>query len=421
MNLKNIILSKLFIINAIKQGEFVLKSGEKSNYYFDMRVIMSYPNIYAMLLEYANQTYPEIFSDIDIVLGIEFGGLPLANCISQTMSVPQILVRKETKQHGLQKQIEGNYNQNSKVLLVEDVITTGMSVQEKLDQIGTQLIASKILVILNRNNIESIQNIKVCSLFTMQDVLDFTTVVPTYYLNSAANFVYTLAIKKQSNIILSCDLDNCVDVLSMINKVGDKIVGVKLHVNIINDFNCQFIDELLKLKEKYEFAIIEDGKFADIGNIVIKQLDSIYKINKWADLITVHSVTGDGIVKSISEKYPHLGLLLISELSTKNNLINDSYVFSTMNIYNANKNQVSGFICQTKVFNHIDKFETLTFSPGINFNATSDNHDQTYRNPSSKTTTGLFWIIGRGIYESNNPEIECEKYRTNGWEHLKRF
>lgn len=425
MNLKNIIIAKLFMINAIKKGNFTLKSGEKSEYYFDMRVIMSYPNIYKLLLDYALIKFPDLLNDIDIICGVEFGGLPLANFISHKMNIPQIIVRKEAKTYGTNKQIEGYYTQSSKLLLIEDVVTTGGSIIEKINQIGNQVMLHKILVILDRreNPVNFADNCLFYNLFTINDIKSYTLLNDNmFYENTMSDKIYKLAIQKQSNIILSCDLGTGNEILDIVEKLGTQLVGIKLHINTLSDFNVDFIEQLLKLKNMYNFIIIEDGKYADIGNIVIKQLTSFEHIHNWADLITIHSVTGEGIIDAVSDKYPNLGLLLISELSTKNNLIDDNYIKNSVDIYKNKNTKLTGFVCQNKTFNYVNKFETLTFSPGINFNTTGDKYDQTYKNPNDKTTqTGLFWIIGRGIYESTDVVSSCEEYRENGWEYFKRF
>ena len=205
------------------------------------------------------------------------------------------------------------------------------------------------------------------------------------------------------------------------------------------------------LKKLYNLIIIEDGKFADIGSIVIKQLDGFYKINEWADFITVHSITGKGIIESINQEYPNLGILLISELSSKNNLITQTqdYTKKTIEMIKdlenknekeiKNENKVAGLISQEETFKYIDKYETLTFSPGINLFNSSDNLDQTYRNPLSLNSSsfnldkrtpriGMFWIVGRGIYKNNNNNNNYQdifksslEYKKAGWDYFTTF
>ena len=452
--LKNIILSKLFLIDAIKTGNFTLKSGELSNLYFDMRVIMSYPNLYQLLFDYAILKYPELFKDINLVSGVEFGGIPFANYISQRTNLPQVHIRSAVKSYGTQNLIEGYYSKDENnldnLLLVEDVITTGNSVYEKIKQVGNKLNITKILVLMDRRKdiveLITLFGYPLYSLFSLNDINEFIEkrlkkTEIEYFYNPKSNYVYNLAIEKKSNIILACDLEKCDDIIKLINLVGNNILGIKLHINIIQDFTHNFIEQLKSLKKLYNLIIIEDGKFADIGSIVIKQLDGFYKINEWADFITVHSITGKGIIESINQEYPNLGLLLISELSSKNNLITQTqdYTKKTIEMTKDNeiKNKVAGLISQEETFKYINKFETLTFSPGINLSNSSDNLDQTYKNPLifnlDKRTPriGMFWIVGRGIYKNNNNNNNNNneedifksslEYQKAGWDYFTTF
>lgn len=462
--LKNIILSKLFSIDAIKTGNFTLKSGELSNLYFDMRLIMSYPNLYELLFNYAILKYPELFKDINLVSGVEFGGIPFANYISQRTNLPQVHIRSAVKSYGTNNLIEGCYSKDENnldnLLLVEDVITTGNSVYEKIKQTDNKINITKILVLMDRRKdiveLITLFGYPLYSLFSLNDINEFIEnqlkIKKTeieYFPNPKSNYVYNLAIEKKNNIILACDLEKCDDIIKLINLVGNHILGVKLHINIIKDFTHHFIKQLKSLKKIYNLIIIEDGKFADIGSIVIKQLDGFYKINEWADFITAHSITGKGIIESINQEYPNLGILLISELSSKNNLITQTqdYTKKTIEMIKdleiKNEIKVAGLISQDETFKYINKYETLTFSPGINLSNSSDNLDQTYKNPLSsysfdsssfnlhKTTPriGMFWIVGRGIYKnSNNDNDNYEdilkssiEYQKAGWDYFTTF
>ena len=453
--LKNIILSKLFSIDAIKTGNFTLKSGELSNLYFDMRLIMSYPNLYELLFNYAILKYPELFKDINLVSGVEFGGIPFANYISQRTNLPQVHIRSTVKNYGTNNLIEGCYSKDENnldnLLLVEDVITTGNSVYEKIKQVDNKINITKILVLMDRRKdiveLITLFGYPLYSLFSLNDINEFIEnqlkIKKTeieYFPNPKSNYVYNLAIEKKSNIILACDLEKCDDIIKLINLVGNHILGVKLHINIIKDFTHHFIEQLKSLKKMYNLIIIEDGKFADIGSIVIKQLDGFYKINEWADFVTAHSITGKGIIESINQEYPNLGILLISELSSKNNLITQTqdYTKKTIEMIKdleiKNEIKVAGLISQDETFKYINKYETLTFSPGINLFTSSDNLDQTYKNPLSLNSNfnlhkitpgiGMFWIVGRGIYNNNNDEDILKSslnYKKVGWNYFKIF
>jgi len=426
--LKNIIISKLFLIGAIKLGNFTLKSGEKSNIYFDLRTIITHPSIYNLIFEYITFKYPNLLSDIEYVCGIEFGGLPFANFISFKQNISQIFIRNNVKNYGTQKIIEGIYENFGNLLLIDDVITTGSSIKDKLTIIENNNInITKIFVLIDRRqNINNhFENISIFSLFNTNDINEYihslhmnNSLRNLFFLNTISNNIYKTALHKKSNLIVACDLIYKNDIINLIQQIGEYIIAIKLHINILHDFDFEFIQQLIQLKKEYNFYIIEDGKFADIDSIVIQQLDGFYKINQWADLITCHSITGDGIFKRINELYPFLGLLGIVELSTKNNLIDNSYLNNSVSMIKNNNNIISGIICQEKVFNYINKYEILTFSPGINLEINNDKYNQTYKDGKK---SGMFWIVGRGIYNSNDIINSCLKYREKAWNHFINF
>ena len=111
--------------------------------------------------------------------------------------------------------------------------------------------------------------------------------------NSFSKHLLSIIIKKQSNIILSLDFTQSHQILNIARIIAPYICGIKLHVDIITDFTQEFITELSYLSREKHFIIIEDRKFADIGNTVDKQLQNThYNILKWADAVTVHSIPG---------------------------------------------------------------------------------------------------------------------------------
>lgn len=417
-NKKNILISKLVGFDAIKFGDFTLKSGKKSNIYVDLRKLISFPSIFKYLYEFGLENTDLL--NVDLICGVQFGGLPFANYISFKNQIPQIFVRDMAKIYGTMQMIEGIYKENNTVLLIDDVMTTGMSLIEKIYILNEhKLIVKHILVILDRED-SGYQSLKelgyeVISLFKLSELKNWISDKVTYFDNTYANKIYSLCLHKKSNIILSCDFDNTNEILKIIQEIGNNIIGVKLHSDIIKDFDNVFIKKLLYLKEQYNFFIIEDRKLADIGNIVVKQLNGNNKIIKWTDLITVHSITGHEMIQTINNNFPQLNLLLISELSTHDNLIDDTYTKKTIDI--ANKSNVTGLISQNNIYKFINKFDLLTFSPGINLNNKSDSMGQTYKTENN----GLLWIVGRGIYNSCNPVEECIKYKEIGWNHFLNY
>lgn len=95
------------------------------------------------------------------------------------------------------------------------------------------------------------------------------------------------------------------------------------------------IQSLIDLSIKHNFLIFEDRKFADIGNTVKSQYSGgIYNISKWSNFINAHSIAGSGCIQGLKEVASQCsepkGCVLIAQLSTKNNLIDNNYTESIL-------------------------------------------------------------------------------------------
>lgn len=135
-----------------------------------------------------------------------------------------------------------------------------------------------------------------------------------------AKQLFTIMAAKKTNLCLSVDLTSTVKILDLLEKVGEHICLVKTHVDIIEDFSDDFIGRLKQLAIRFNFLILEDRKFADIGNTVLQQyLKGVYKIGEWADCVTVHSLPGEGILKALngSTNGVSRGVFLLAEMSSE--------------------------------------------------------------------------------------------------------
>jgi orotate phosphoribosyltransferase len=127
------VAEKLLQINAVKlnpQNPFTWASGWRSPIYCDNRKILSYPHIRDFIKsELTNAVFTE-FPDAEVIAGVATAGIPHGALIADLLSLPFIYVRSKPKEHGMGNQIEGVLEQGKKVVVIEDLISTGKSSME---------------------------------------------------------------------------------------------------------------------------------------------------------------------------------------------------------------------------------------------------------------------------------------------------
>ncbi|MFU8797616.1 MAG: orotate phosphoribosyltransferase [Gammaproteobacteria bacterium] len=146
---KENLIAEFTRIGAIKHGDFTLKSGAKSSIYVDLRAIISYP---ILLKQVTALLWKKSAAwDWDVVCGVPYTALPLATTLSILYEKPMVLRRKEAKDYGTKKMIEGVYQPGQSCLVIEDVVTTGTSILETikdLEEAGLKV--KNIVAILDR-------------------------------------------------------------------------------------------------------------------------------------------------------------------------------------------------------------------------------------------------------------------------------
>ncbi|MCK4654875.1 MAG: orotidine-5'-phosphate decarboxylase, partial [Candidatus Cloacimonetes bacterium] len=214
----------------------------------------------------------------------------------------------------------------------------------------------------------------------------------------------------------------------ILDEVGPEIVMLKTHVDILDDFNENFIPRLKEYSRKYDFIIFEDRKFADIGNTVRKQFRSgVYKISGWAEFITVHMVAGEGILKGLFDGVEGRSSFVLARMSSKGNLINETYSRKCFEVARKYPDVVSGFIGHGKDVEDIRRFKAkfptgmLLLVPGVKLQKGSDAMGQQYITVEEAVQGGADCIIvGRGIYGKENPGEEAKIYRERAWKEYEK-
>ena len=134
---------------AIQFGRFVLTSGVVSDYYIDIKKASTNPKILKKIAE----AMAEYIEDNDLLAGMELGAVPLVVALSLETNIPYVIIRKEKREHGTSKQIEGGEVKGKKVLVIEDVTTSGGSVIKSIKIIReNQGIVDEVLVVVDRES-----------------------------------------------------------------------------------------------------------------------------------------------------------------------------------------------------------------------------------------------------------------------------
>jgi orotate phosphoribosyltransferase len=157
---------------SLLRGEFILRSGRKSNYYLDKYRFETQPDV---LIELGKMFAARIGPGVDRIAGAELGAVPLAAAAAMASGKPFVIVRNQKKDYGTGKLVEGILNAGDTVAIVEDVLTTGGQVLEAaktLKDAGAKI--DRIIAVIDRmegarQNIESAGYIFE-ALFTTEDL-----------------------------------------------------------------------------------------------------------------------------------------------------------------------------------------------------------------------------------------------------------
>ena len=157
---------------AIQFGRFVLTSGAISDYYIDIKKASTNPKIIKNIAQEMSK-YTEGY---DLIAGMELGAVPLIVALSLETNIPYVIIRKEKREHGTGKQIEGPEVKNKRILVIEDVTTSGGSVVKTIHILRENTAeVDKVLVVVDRESgtREKLQklNLSFIPLLSVHDIL----------------------------------------------------------------------------------------------------------------------------------------------------------------------------------------------------------------------------------------------------------
>ncbi|MFM7796671.1 MAG: orotate phosphoribosyltransferase [Candidatus Nitrosotenuis sp.] len=143
----------LYQNGIIKFGEFKLASGKSSSYYVDLRLVPSYPHQFRRMIKHLQDMISEQigFENFDTIGSVPTGGLVIASSLAYELVKPIVYVRSQAKDYGTSKLVEGVVKSDDRIILIDDVATTGGSVIngiKELKKAGAKI--SDAYVIINR-------------------------------------------------------------------------------------------------------------------------------------------------------------------------------------------------------------------------------------------------------------------------------
>ncbi len=173
---KNKILDALVNANVVRFGEFTLVSGESSPIYVDLRALPSNPESFDIITSAMADLVKE--SGATVVAGMETAGIPLAAAIGLKLKKPMVYIRKKVKDYGTKSRIEGTITKDDKVVLIDDLMTHGIS---KLDFIEpareTGAKVEDLVIVLDREQggEEAMmgKDVKLRKLVTLKELLSY--------------------------------------------------------------------------------------------------------------------------------------------------------------------------------------------------------------------------------------------------------
>jgi orotate phosphoribosyltransferase len=175
MNIPELVLS-LYGVGAIKFGKFRLTSGLESPIYIDLRVAISHPSIYKQLVNAMVNLLNN--RDVDLIAGIETASIPWASMIAYELGKGLVYVRKEAKEHGTSRLVEGDLKPGARVIVIDDVVTTGSSIVRAIrilrEQGGSVIGAAAFvdreqggLEVIRREGVDAVALLSITSILNM--------------------------------------------------------------------------------------------------------------------------------------------------------------------------------------------------------------------------------------------------------------
>ena len=152
---------------SLLKGSFKLRSGQTSSFYFDKYRFESDPSLLFHVAFYLKSLIPK---DTELLAGLEMGGIPIATALSLQTGIPCVFIRKKAKSYGTCSFAEGSKVSRKKIMLVEDVVTTGGQVLLSFEDLKKEgAVIETAVCVINRGKRAGGFPFQLNSLFTLDD------------------------------------------------------------------------------------------------------------------------------------------------------------------------------------------------------------------------------------------------------------
>ena len=176
MRLESVLARELARSGAVKKGRFVLSSGRVSSVYVDLRMVPSMPRLFRLALSLLYTRAYGILEASDAIAGVATGGIVWSTGLALLSGKPSGYVRPERKEHGASRRVELHVPRGSRVLLVDDVATTGASLAGAVEALRDEgYTVSHALVVVDRGEGAAERlagmGVRLLSLLSLEDIL----------------------------------------------------------------------------------------------------------------------------------------------------------------------------------------------------------------------------------------------------------
>jgi uridine monophosphate synthetase len=242
--------------------------------------------------------------------------------------------------------------------------------------------------------------------------------------NPVAKRCFEIMHKKKTNLCIAADVLTPRELLHLAETIGPHICVFKTHIDTLQNFSYEVVRRLHVLSEMHDFIIFEDRKFADIGNTVsLQYAGGMYEIASWSHMTNAHIVPGDGVISGLKKVGKPLGrgCLLLAEMSSQGTLACGDYTRQAVDMALKHDDFVMGFISTNpKAWPQYDLLKhkgMIHMTPGVQLARGGDCLGQRYLTPHDVICErgSDVIIVGRGIYEAEDPLAEAIKYKDEGW------